>query len=105
MNGMIVPSVSAGSSQRAARLTCTPHVIVSAGVAARAPETPGRGASVATTARARARRLVTSRRGAVGAAMSGLLVEAGGVVPQELAPRVRPRRGPLQDIVDRVGEL
>ena len=33
MNGMIVPSVSAGSSHRAARDTCTPHVMTPSGAA------------------------------------------------------------------------
>src|SRR6267378_1470038 len=33
MNGMIVPSVSAGSSHRAARDTCTPHVTTPSGAA------------------------------------------------------------------------
>jgi ubiquinone/menaquinone biosynthesis C-methylase UbiE len=32
-DGMIVPSVSAGSSHRAARETCTPHVMVPSGAA------------------------------------------------------------------------
>ena len=34
MNGVMMPSVSAGSSQRDASVMCTPHVIVPAGVAA-----------------------------------------------------------------------
>src|SRR2546425_1530422 len=33
MNGMMVPSVSAGSSQRAARETCAPHVTLPSGAA------------------------------------------------------------------------
>src|SRR4029450_6817143 len=33
MNGMIVPSVSAGSSHRAARETCTPQVMTPSGAA------------------------------------------------------------------------
>src|SRR5437764_42781 len=33
MNGMIAPSVSAGSSHRAARDTCTPHVMTPSGAA------------------------------------------------------------------------
>src|SRR5262245_49874142 len=34
MNGVIMPSVSAGSSQRDASVMCTPHVIVPSGAAA-----------------------------------------------------------------------
>src|SRR5437016_13710433 len=36
---------------------------------------------------------------------SGLLVEPGRVVPEELAPRVLTEARPLQDVVDGVGEL
>src|SRR5262245_22967220 len=34
MNGVMMPSVSAGSSQRDASVMCTPHVIVPSGAAA-----------------------------------------------------------------------
>src|SRR5829696_5069363 len=37
MNGVIAPSFSAGSSQRAARVTCTAHVICPSGAAAAGP--------------------------------------------------------------------
>src|SRR6266545_4771786 len=37
--------------------------------------------------------------------VSGLLVETGRVVPQELALGVRREAGPLQDVVDGIGEL
>src|SRR5437667_1177371 len=40
MNGVMMPSVSAGSSQREASVMCTPHVIVPSGAASTSPATP-----------------------------------------------------------------
>src|SRR5215471_11899402 len=40
MNGVMMPSVSAGSSQRDASVMCTPHVIVPSGAAAAGPARP-----------------------------------------------------------------
>src|SRR5262245_11923033 len=40
MKGGMIPSVSAGSSQREASLMCTPHVIVPSGAAAGRPVRP-----------------------------------------------------------------
>src|SRR5690242_9657478 len=67
MNGMIVPSVSAGSSHRAARETCTPQVMTPSGAAwsGRAP---------------------ASRRNALAAsarAWLGKAVQLGRVVPND----------------------
>src|SRR5215471_8336333 len=50
MNGMIVPSVSAGSSHRAARETCTPHVITPSGAASSGPAHASRKNAIATSA-------------------------------------------------------
>ena len=49
MNGVISPSVSAGSSQRETSVTCTPMVIVPSG-AAGAGDTQARIKSAASTA-------------------------------------------------------
>src|SRR6266850_6969059 len=45
MNGVMMPSVSAGSSQREASVMCTPHVMVPSGAAAAERATPSRRAS------------------------------------------------------------
>jgi hypothetical protein len=42
MNGVMMPSVSAGSSQREARVMCTPHVTVPSGAATAGRATPNR---------------------------------------------------------------
>ena len=40
MNGVMIPSVSAGSSQREASVMWTPHVMVPSGAATAGPATP-----------------------------------------------------------------
>jgi hypothetical protein len=42
MNGVTMPSVSAGSSQREASVMCTPHVMVPSGAALAERTTPTR---------------------------------------------------------------
>src|SRR2546423_4826678 len=42
MNGVMIPSVSAGSSQREASVMCTPHVMVPSGAAPAERTTPTR---------------------------------------------------------------
>src|SRR5205085_1484082 len=51
MNGVMMPSVSAGSSQREASVMCTPHVMVPSGAALAEPTTPTRRGIDRTTPR------------------------------------------------------
>src|SRR5215470_10457385 len=53
MNGVMMPSVSAGSSQRDASVMCTPHVIVPSGAAAAGAARPSRSRPVRSEARNR----------------------------------------------------
>src|SRR5438477_3410436 len=53
MNGVMMPSVSAGSSQREASVICTPHVIVPSGAASTSPATPSVITTASRTTRAR----------------------------------------------------
>src|SRR5258705_13917069 len=63
MNGVMMPSVSAGSSQRDAKVMCTPHVTVPSGAAAAGRETPNKTRQVTRTMPSRMieRLMVTSR--------------------------------------------
>src|SRR4030095_318618 len=80
MNGMIVPSVSAGSSHRAARETCTPQIMTPSGAASRGCARDSRMNATATSTRSARARL--GRR--VVAARLGKAVQPGGVVPNDL---------------------
>src|SRR5215831_9919839 len=53
MNGVMMPSVSAGSSQRDASVICTPHVIVPSGAAAAGAARPIRSRPAMSEARNR----------------------------------------------------
>src|SRR5258706_1309203 len=63
MNGVMMPSVSAGSSQRDAKVMCTPHVTVPSGAAAAGRETANKTRQVTRTMPSRMieRLMVTSR--------------------------------------------
>src|SRR5437773_294318 len=53
MNGVMMPSVSAGSSHREARVTCTPQVMVPSGAALAGPKAPSVRAAARSEIRAR----------------------------------------------------
>src|SRR6266478_4446553 len=53
MNGVMMPSVSAGSSHREARVMCTPQVMVPSGAALAGPKAPSVRATTRSGSRAR----------------------------------------------------
>src|SRR2546422_10122840 len=53
MNGVMMPWVSAGSSQREASVMCTPQVIVPSGAASTSPATPSGRTTASRTTRVR----------------------------------------------------
>src|SRR4029450_1392129 len=94
MNGMIVPSVSAGSSHRAARETCTPQVMTPSGAAWSGRAHASRRNAIATGAR-RARPPLGWRAGAtwLAKAVQALFLLGDSLeVPFDDLARMRPGR-------------
>src|SRR5262249_3093479 len=105
MNGMIVPSVSAGSSHRAARETCTPQVMTPSGAAwsGRAPASSRN--AIATSARAWLAKTVKLGRVAPNAGAHALRDMRGRhPLENQVGPRALPR-GILHDPGRAVPEL
>src|SRR5262245_10996450 len=105
MNGMIVPSVSAGSSHRAARETCTPQVMTPSGAAWSGRAPTSRRNAIATSARAWLAKAVQLGRVAPNAGAHALSEMSGrDSFENQVGPRALPR-GILHDPGRAVTEL